>query len=257
MSIRGSPTEIKNETIRSVVRALNLLRTMNARPVWSLHDLHQATTLPKATLWRLLATLISEGYVRAEEPAGTYRLAAKIRELDAGYTEHARLIDAGRPILLKTTKQIKWPLALGMPDGDAMVVHFSTMPYSPLAVHTTTLGHRLGLFDSAMGRAYLSFCSEAEQRSMLEPLAGDKTLDWVRRDIARVRADGYAVRQPGLSRGSATLAVPVLHNEVAIASLSMTTYGRSMTRATVERHVPILGGTAGDIVAALERGAEV
>ena len=245
----------KTETIRAVARALNLLRTMNSRPVWSLHELHHATKLPKATLWRLLATLIAEGYVRAEEPAGTYRLAAKIRELDAGYTEYAQLIDVGRSILLKITKQIKWPLALGMPDGDAMVVHFSTMPYSPLAVHTTTLGHRLGLFDSAMGRAYLAFCSEAERLSMLEPLAAeDRTLEWVRRDIARVRADGYAVRQPGLARGSATLAVPVLREDAAIAALSMTTYGRSMTRATVDRHVPILMETARAIVAALGIG---
>ncbi len=247
------PDKTKNETIRAVVRALNLLRTMNQRPVWTLHDLHNATRLPKPTLWRLLATLIGEGYVRAEEPAGTYRLAAKIRELDAGYTEYARLIDAGRPIALKITKQIKWPLALGMPDQDAIVVQFSTMPYSPLAVQTTTLGHRLGLFDSAMGQVYLAFCSEAERRSMLEALAGaDQTLGWVRQEMVRVRADGYAVRQPGHTRGSATLAVPLLRDGTAIAALGMTTFGRSMTRATIDRHLPILVETARSIVAALE-----
>jgi IclR family mhp operon transcriptional activator len=96
-----------DDPIRSVVRALNLLRTLNAREVWTLHTLHQSTTLPQTTFSHLLGTLISEGYVRAEAPAGTYRLAAKIRELDAGYTEHERLIDAGRPIALAVTKQIK------------------------------------------------------------------------------------------------------------------------------------------------------
>jgi IclR family mhp operon transcriptional activator len=47
-----------------------------------------------------------------------------------------------------------------MPQHDTIVVRFSTMPYSPLAVQTTTLGHRYGFFDSAIGRVYLAFCSE-------------------------------------------------------------------------------------------------
>ena len=81
--------------------------------------------------------------------------------------------------------------------------------------------------------------------------SNEKSLAWIRRDIAQLRQDGYAVRQPGITRGSATLAVPVLQDSTAIATLSMTTYGRSMTRPTIERHVPILIETARAIAAAL------
>ncbi|HMX11790.1 MAG TPA: helix-turn-helix domain-containing protein, partial [Burkholderiaceae bacterium] len=113
--------------MRAVVRALRLLRLMNERPVWTLQALHQASGLPKATLSRLLATLRQEGYVAAEATPGLYRLAGKVRELDGGYTEGSRLVDAGRPILLRVTRQIKWPLALATLDVDAMVVRFSSM----------------------------------------------------------------------------------------------------------------------------------
>ncbi len=252
------------DTIRAVVRALRLLRLMNERPVWTLHELHQAGALPKATLSRLLATLRQEGYVAAEATPGLYRLSGKVRELDGGYTEGSRLVEVGRPILLRVTRQIKWPLALATLDVDAMVVRFSSMPYSPLAVHTTTLGHRLGLVESALGRAFLAFCSDTERQALLDNLDAPEvsTPDaegpdlrvwprgWVEHDLAQVRAAGCAVRQPNAERGSATLAVPVCVGGEAVAALSMTTFGRSMTAAVVARHRPILAETAEAIAAA-------
>lgn len=41
------------------------------------------------------------------------------------------------------------------------------MPYSPLGVANTTLGHRHDLLESAMGRAYLIACDPAERRSLV------------------------------------------------------------------------------------------
>ncbi|WP_438391896.1 helix-turn-helix domain-containing protein [Caballeronia sp. DA-9] len=251
------------DTIRSVVRALTVLKLMNERPLWMLQDIHHVSGLPKSTLSRLLATLVHEGYVRSEGPPGTYRITSKTCELGAGYSESNRLIDVGSAIALKVTRKIKWPLALGVLDCDAIVVRFSTMPYSPLAVQPTTLGHRLGLVETAMGRIYLAFCSETERDSIFRQLAGLKpggeklALDWMLRDIARVRAAGYAVRQPSGTRGSATLAVPLLCEGNAIAALSMTTFGRSMTRTVIERHLPILVDTARQIVDVFEKDASV
>ncbi|HMX10658.1 MAG TPA: hypothetical protein PKE61_07065 [Burkholderiaceae bacterium] len=80
--------------------------------------------------------------------------------------------------------------------------------------------------------------------------------DWVEHDLAQVRAAGCAVRQPNAARGSATLAVPVCiaggegRGGEAVAALSMTTFGRSMTAAVVERHRPILAETAEAIAVA-------
>jgi len=267
------------DAIRAVVRALRLLRLMNGRAVWTLHELHQTSALPKATLSRLLATLRLEGYVAAEATPGLYRLSGKVRELDGGYTEGSRLVEAGRPILLRVTRQIKWPLALATLDVDAMVVRFSSMPYSPLAVHTTTLGHRLGLVESALGRAFLAYCSDTERQALLDNLFGGAPQvddgadvaaeasatsggprawvrrDWVEHDLAQVRTAGCAVRQPNAERGSATLAVPVCVGGEAVAALSMTTFGRSMTAAVVDRHRPILAETAQAIAAAFSADA--
>jgi IclR family mhp operon transcriptional activator len=195
--------------------------------------------------------LQAEGYARPEQPAGTWRLAARARELGGGYTEGHALIDQGRNLLLETTRQIKWPLALGLLEVDAIVVRFSSMPYSPLAVHTTTLGHRLSLLESAMGRAYLAFCGETTRDTLLHELGlGEDTSDkplrrWVLHDLRQVAQAGWAVRQPNAERGTATLAVPVCApDEDALAVLGMTTFGKAMTPTVISQHVPLLQATA-------------
>jgi IclR family transcriptional regulator, mhp operon transcriptional activator len=241
---------MKDDQIRSVARALSLLNAMNAEPSTSLHQLHLQLGLPKATLSRLLTTLIAEGYVQAEGVAGRYRLTAKVQELAAGYTPRSLIVDVGSPLALRVTKEIRWPLAIGTLDGDAVVVRFSTMPYSPLAVHATTLGQRLGLLDTAMGRVYLAHCEEQERRALLELLAaaspggqlvGARALD---ADLRLIRHQGYAVRMPNARRTSATIAVPVVGASGVLATLCLTTFGRLMTHTMIRQHLPVLCDTA-------------
>ncbi len=249
-----------DDPIRSIGRALLLLRTMNTVQCASLHALHLRTGLAKSTLFRILRTLQQEGYVVAEGDAGTYRLTAKVRELGAGYTEKSRVVDLGSPLALKVTREIRWPLAIGTLDGDAVVVRYSTMPYSPLAVHATTLGQRLGLLDTAMGRAYLAFCPEVERLALLQLLrdaSPDQQIEdesHLNDELRLIRHQGYAVRLPNARRSSATVAVPLLQPEGVIATLCLTTFGRSLTPGMLTQFVPVLQATARDIVAACAQG---
>ena len=241
--------------IRSISRALAVLRAMNQRQRSELRELHAVTGLPSPTLYRILVTLQHEGYVKPEG-GGRYRLTARARELGAGYTEKSLIVDVGAPVALRTTRRIRWPLAIGTLDGDAISVRYSTMPYSPLAVQATTLGHRLGLLESAMGLAYLSFCGIEERAALLELLRSAATrgalVDMARLDglLALTRRRGYGLRLPHSRSSSATVAVPIRVDGQVAAILSMTTYGRSMTQATLARHVPILQQTAGEIAQA-------
>jgi IclR family mhp operon transcriptional activator len=237
--------------IRSVTRALAVLRLMNSAQRWTLHELHEQTQLPKSTLFRVLATLKHEGYVQVDPLRGQYTLRAKVHELSAGYSEQSKVVNAGAQITLRVTREIKWPLAIGVRDGEAMVVAHSTMPYSPLAVHSTTVGHRLSLTESAIGQAYLAHCSVAERDILLDLLelaveAPSRTKE-IRATLSQVRHDGFAVRRPGRSSESATVAVPIHHEGEAIAALGMTVFGRLMSRRMVEQFLPVLKATAEEI----------
>ena len=243
-----------DDAIRSISRALLLLRAMNASHKASLHELHLQTGLAKSTVFRILHTLQREGYVRTEGDAGLYRLTAKVHELSAGYTEKSVLVDVGSPLALQVTREIRWPLAIGTLDGDAVVVRYSTMPYSPLAVHATTLGQRLGLLDTAMGRVYLAFCGDAERSALMQLLRAaspDGQIEdeaHLADELRLIRHQGFAVRLPNARRSSATLAVPVLHGGQVIATLCLTTFGKSLTAELITQYKPVLQATAGDIV---------
>jgi IclR family mhp operon transcriptional activator len=242
-----------NVTIRSIARALSLLRLLNAKSAYSLHDLHLASGLPKPTVFRILMALECEGYVANDGRRGDYRLTSKVRELAAGYTEKSLIVEVATPIVLRVTQEIKWPLAIGTLDGASIVVRFSTMPYSPLAVQTTTLGHRHGLTNSAMGLTYLGFCSAAERRILLDLLRVASPRESLpdRRAILNLidstRRRGYGLRLPKKKGDSATVALPIRFADSVAGVLSMTTFGSAMNRQTLQTFRPLLLTVADDI----------
>lgn len=236
--------------IRAIARAFEILRALNTKPTHSLHDLHLKTGLPKPTIFRILHTLQQEGYVEFEGSPGIYRLTGRILEISGGYTEKSLLVELGAREAKRLTRSVKWPVGIGVLDDDAIIVRYSGMPYSPVAAHTTTLGQRLPLTDTAMGKVYLAFCPDVEREILLDvlrtrpsgPGIDDEAL--LLHDLAHIREAGYAVRMPNPQRRTATLAVPIMHGDQVLGIMSMTTFGRMMTDATVSRFAPELGQAA-------------
>jgi len=246
------------EGIRSIARALDLLYAMNERQPCSLAELHCATGLPKPTVFRILATLQREGYVKSEGTQGQYHLTAKVRRLGAAYSDKLLVVDVGAPLTLKVTRAIKWPLAIGVIDGDSMIVRHSTMPYSPFAVQATTVGHRLGLLRSAQGGAYLAFCDEAERSILLDmlqanaALGGMEAVERLREVLELTRKRGYGLRLAEKPGESASVAVPILRGSQIPGVISMTTFGRTMNSKTLSTFVPVLKRTAQEIARAMD-----
>jgi IclR family mhp operon transcriptional activator len=241
-----------SEEIRSVQRALLVLRVMNERAGWSLHDLHARTQLPKSTLHRLLGTLEHEKYVRSDPAVpGQYRLTSEVAQLSRGITEKSELAEAAAPLMIATTREIKWPLSLGVIDGDKIRVVFCTMPYSPYAIMPSASGRRYDLKHSALGRAYLAFCQPAERRILVESTntwapPEDRIADMrsLRAMVRDIRRQGYSIRY-GLSNAESTaFAVPVSDGAALRGVLVYSTYAGLMTPRMLERFLPLVQGTA-------------
>ena len=64
---------------KAIARALDVLETLNADSSLSLAEISQRIGLPASTLFRILVTLHSRGYVHQDE-AGTYRLMPKMAQ---------------------------------------------------------------------------------------------------------------------------------------------------------------------------------
>ncbi len=233
--------------VQSVQRALTVLVHLNQRPLASIAELHEATGLPKPTLVRLLETLESEGFVSRDPGRPVYRITSRVRSLSEGFQEESAVVQRIAPLARDLTSEIRWPLAVGTFDRDAMLVRYSTIPDSPLALFRSTVNLRLPMLASAMGIAYLAFCPASENRLILDLLQrSEATLDRAARSRARLgptlqaaRRRGYAVRGPGarkpVSGESASVSVPVREGERVLACISITFMARVMTPATAAR----------------------
>ncbi|WP_186149574.1 DNA-binding transcriptional regulator [Burkholderia gladioli] len=236
----------RDSSIRAVERAIALLRALNQMPVSTLDCLHQSTTLPKPTLVRLLRTFEELGLVARGARPGEYRLLDGVNALNSGYHHVPRVVEIAGPLVRALTEEIKWPIAVGMLDVDALVVRHSTIPYSPLSLLHSSINMRLSLVSRALGRAYLAFCSPEEQEMLLEivrqshhpedRLAHDR--EAVQAMLAQTRQRGYGLRDATVRPVSGTLAVPVIAKDFVVASIGLTWFSSALTvDKVVERYL--------------------
>jgi IclR family transcriptional regulator, mhp operon transcriptional activator len=246
------------QAIRSVKRALSLLRIMNAKPVWSLRELTHASGLPKPSVFRLLQTLEEDGCVRSAPGArGLYRLSSSVCELASGLTPGSILADVAAPAIIAGTRRIRWPLSLAVLDDCYMRVVFCGMPYSTLAPRATTVNRRFWMFTSALGRAYFSFCHPVERQVLLErasALLSAHDLSWpytqqqLLADTRKVRADGYSVRWAGKLDPTSAVAVPIGGDDSLLGSVVCSIFAKSLTQRRIDELAPALGLVADEIL---------
>lgn len=252
-------------SVNSVVRALDLLSSLNSRPISTVDDLHTETGIPKPSVVRLLQTLMRYGLVSQGPRRGAYRLTSAVRRLATGYHSEPKLIEAAAPLLDEMTLRIKWPLGLATFDTDAMVVQYSTIGISPLSLLHSSVGMRLSLVSRAHGRAYLAFCDEPEQEALIRIVqASDAPEDQLARDeptfrsmLAEVRQRGIATRHPRVRTVSNTLAIPLFERGRVVGTLGLTFIASAMrSKEAIERYGTDLRRLADDISARLNRLTE-
>jgi IclR family mhp operon transcriptional activator len=233
-SRRGAidPSRRSYPPVEAVHRALNVLRAVNKLRIASVNGIHEQTGINKSTIVRMLETLMGEGYVARDNLCGGYRVTSRVSELTSGYDGISKIIEVSRPLAIDLTRRIKWPIGLGIIDGDAIALQFWTGAISPWAHTNTVLGLRPDLQTSAMGRAYLAHCPDEELDAHLRRFARDPERDFgpdeerrFRLLLAHAREDGYAMRDPKTKPyRTITLAMPIREGDRVRAAISISFY---------------------------------
>lgn len=225
--------------VGSVVRALEILREVNAQRVATVRALHKATGQNKSTIVRMLQTLMDAGYVVADKLCGGYRATSKVQELVSGYSAVSRVIDAARPYAVDLTERFSWPVGLGTVDGDAISLQLYTGAISPWSHSDGVLRKRPYLTTSAMGRAYLAFCSPEELKIRMKRLremseVTDSNQAEIERMLLTVREAGFAMRDPNVEpRRMTTISMPVRERGQIVALMSCCFYNTIIGETTI------------------------
>lgn len=150
------------DNVRSVERAIQVMRVLQQLESASLATLQAQTGLPKATLSRILQTLESVNTVWRAHGDGLWRPAFEFKPTRILKASDQKLIEVAIPVMECLRKNVVWPSDLAVRDGMTMRLLDTTRKSSGLAVNRDSIGHSIDLLQSAVGRAYLANCPDKE-----------------------------------------------------------------------------------------------
>lgn len=212
----------------------------------TLTEAAEITGHTKAAMRRSLLTLCKLGY--AVQSGRQFRLAPRSLRLGHAYVASDPLAKVAQPILEMTSERTRESASIAVLDSqDAVFIARSTHRRSLSS--GLSVGARLPAYCSATGRVLLSEKKPAEIEFMLNRMSRPSLTPHTRvgtrdilREIAFVRANGYAINNEELEIGLRSLAVPVRTGRgelIAAVSLSVST--SRMTRdQVIERLLPEL-----------------
>jgi IclR family mhp operon transcriptional activator len=196
--------ETQYREVRGLSRGLAVLRALNAMPggIGGVSELARVTGIHRTTVKRLLETLRSEGLVHHKDEGLSYALGFEVRRLSEGYVAADWIDRVAAPAMQARLRALSWPSDLATPDAGFMIVRESTHRSSLLSQHRATIGIRIPMLVSSLGRAWLAWCADEEREATLALLGsrndsiGEMARDSVciRRLLRETRTRGYAGR---------------------------------------------------------------
>jgi IclR family transcriptional regulator, mhp operon transcriptional activator len=193
------------KSIQSLARGLMVLQIVQATGAMTLHDLHRVSKIPKASLLRILKTLIEHGAIWQRIIDDAYIASYSLSELANRMDSETNLVEIASPILESLSDAVKWPSILAVPRRTHMEVLETNAPRSYFHhIPLGPVGFKINMLRSATGRAYIAACEEPIRRSILDALRrsgreGDRlalSQTAVPKLIKEARSLGYALRDP-------------------------------------------------------------
>jgi IclR family pca regulon transcriptional regulator len=223
----------------------------------TLSEVAQRTDLTRGTARRFLLTLVALGYVRFE--GKIFRLAPKVLDLGYAYLSSMPLWKTAQPIMQSVVDEVEESCGLGVLDGND-VVYIARIPPRHFGFVPVTIGTRMPAHINAMGQVLLAELSPGElddyfARAKFSRITKYTLVDpdAIRRAIARVPRDGYALSDQQILVGIRSIAVPVRSKsgraEVALNVAAAAT--RASKADLVQRFLPVLQRAAEQLAHAL------
>lgn len=230
------------EPVTAALRCLSVLREVSVQRSASVRSIQEAIKLNRPTIIRMLETLEFAGLVQRSAQDGTYFVTGKSLELSMGFQFDTFVATAAIPVLDGLQAKIGWPSDVAIFDGDAMIVVATNRSKETKFFYDRPPGFRTPLLGAALGRAYISFTTEAERQSafallkdMPEPWnepardakMAEELVQTVRRERYAITDKDYTART--YSGAVTSIAVPILDGDRPLGALNATYLGEAFT----------------------------
>lgn len=223
---------------KSLDRGITIMEIMARDGACSLADLHNTSGIPKSSIRRILATLVSRRLVRQSFADKKYRITVifPVVASEPVPADQAYVLDVALPMVTEMTKLIEWPSDIHLLDGDRMRVLDSTRPLSPFYLYRGVVNRTLNIFGSATGMCCLAELGDREFRRIAAHSLGDKVFGLERFNISaadyllvlrETRKRGYGARiasfvgETVFDDGLAAIARPIYAGEKLVGAISV------------------------------------
>jgi DNA-binding IclR family transcriptional regulator len=216
--------------LASVKKALRVLEVFShEQPELSLTEISRLLKWHKSSMFRILMTLESEGFVEKNPLSNKYRLGLRLVDLASRVLGRYGLRDHAGPYMEGLAKELGEIVHLSVLDSNEIVYLEKKGEGQPLTV-ATKVGGRNPAHASAMGKVLLSGLSEKELADVLAkgPLARftPNTIteeSELLRELEKIRDHGYAMDDEETFPGIRCVAAPIYDtNRVMVAAISAT-----------------------------------
>jgi DNA-binding IclR family transcriptional regulator len=241
----SNDTEAAAPGVQSVDRALTILGILARLGEAGVTEIAGELGVHKSTAFRLVATLESHGMVEQNEDRGKYRLGLGVLRLAGATTARLDVVQEARPICRKLAADSGETVNIAVLSDRSALYLDQVAGKSALQSHNW-VGQHIPLHATSNGKVLLSGLSSHEVDKRLTRLPS-YTPDTVttrarlRRDLAEVREQGYAVAVDELEIGLTAIAAPIhnAHGDV-IASISVSGPTFRLTEPRVKELVPVV-----------------
>lgn len=208
---------VKNDSSYSVPalhRTLDIIEALVGQKPLTVSELHRQFKIPKSSVYAILQTLKSRGYV-SKDDMDQYSLSLRLFTLGISLIENLDLRKGTHALLEELTQKAQLTGHIGVLDGREAVYVDKVEVLTSVRL-TTWLGRRVPLHSTSMGKAMLAYLPENELDDMLGkgPLQKltPKTIvnpAQLKAELAKVRALGYAVGNEENEVGVRAVGAPI------------------------------------------------
>lgn len=185
------------DEVSALARGLAVLAAVARAPgPMSNRELADATRIPKATVSRLAATLVSAGYLRQQADSERFTLGAGVVELGSAYLRKFDLRSHARLHLAEVAEFAGAAVHMGVRDGLDIVVIDAIRPHSAVILSRLDVGLRLSIPSSAMGRVYTAALNAPARADLLTELRQAAGKNW-RPQAAKLETAGREYAEHG------------------------------------------------------------
>jgi len=239
-TVHDPPNPATAYTVKSLVKALSILEVLtDEEPPYTLTQLSRRLHLHVSTMHRLLVNLVRHGFVEEDPVAGGYQLSFRVLRMGLRVLDRLDFRRVAQPLLRELNQRTKETVHLAiLQETRAISIEKFDSP-QPVGLDAR-LGGIMPLHCTGVGKTWLAYQGEdllnkitqspGFPRMTAHTITG---LPQLRKELERIREQGYTVDQEEAVEGLSCVAGPVFnHNGQIVAAFSV---AGPATRLTADR----------------------